>query len=320
LTLSRRLFTALFAILASGILSTIYPQSAVAQGVAWSRLSLDEALARAAKSNQLVFVDVHAEHCGPCGQMNLDIWPTPEAAAIVRDMVTIRIDTDSAEGKALEKRYPIMGLPVALVLDADGREISRVVGYYNRGQWLRDAAELGSGVDPIGRMEAEVAANSKSLIKTAALLETYLHRQRVEDAEALLPVIVELDEGNRARRVEKAFVSLAKYYDYFLGDSAVSDEYWTRFVESYPGASSIGQGIKATFEHARRENRLEEWGTWMCSVAEKNPTSGRLHYSIASWANRGGLRSDCLAESAWKAYDLGVGSFMDSIAVVLAEN
>ena len=52
-------------------------------------------------------------------------------------MVLYRVDLTIPENRVLQRRYGVRGLPTTLVLDSDGTEAGRIVGYPGRTRWLR---------------------------------------------------------------------------------------------------------------------------------------------------------------------------------------
>ena len=111
----------------------------------WQRLT-PELLTQAKAQNRLVLVDLSAEWCHFCAQMDRDTWPDPRVqATIARHYLAARIDDERQP--ALAEKYRHYGRPAFFVLDADGREIARKRGYLD-GQfmhWMLEgiAAEAG---------------------------------------------------------------------------------------------------------------------------------------------------------------------------------
>ena len=304
-------------VLACTILS---PTSARAEGVAWRSLSFEEAMAEAQKTGLPVFVDVWAAHCGQCGTMEDEFWPSEDAARLTEGTIPIQIRSDDPAASTFRGSYPILGLPAILLIDPEGNEIDRVTGYYGAKRFLSEAGNLFAQVDPLSEMEAQVAAEPGNVRLVLPLLEKYVDRKRTADAERLLARVLELDPRNEAKQAEKAMTTVAKYHAYFTHREDRAQEIWRRFVEELPEASSISQGLKATFEHAQASGTTEEWKTWICGILAKRPESGQLAYNVAIWGNRGHLRGGCLPEAARTAHRLNIGpAWMDSLADVLEE-
>lgn len=305
-------------LLSAASLSVIDSAPVYAEGVVWRDLSFEEAMAEAKATGLPVFVDVWAEHCGQCGTMEEEFWPSEDAARLTEGTIPIQIRSDDPAAAKFHDSYPILGLPAVLLIDPEGREIDRTSGYYGADSFMAGAGNLLAQFDPVPDMEAGFETDPTNVSLAFPLLEKYVDRKRTEDAERLLLRVLELDPENRAKQAEKAMTTMAKYHSYFTHREDRAQEIWRQFVETFPEASSVGQGLKATFERAQTAGTLEEWKTWICGIVERNPESGRLAYSVATWGNRGGLRGACLAEAARTAHRLKIGpAWMDSLADVL---
>jgi thiol:disulfide interchange protein DsbD len=101
----------------------------------WMEQDLEGALAKA--NGKLVIVDTYAEWCAQCKELDEKTWPDPQVTAWLKDnAVAVRIDMDKVR-KDLAKRYGIQGYPTVLVLDGQGRELRRVMGFQKPAEMLR---------------------------------------------------------------------------------------------------------------------------------------------------------------------------------------
>jgi thioredoxin-related protein len=92
--------------------------------------SLPEALAEAKKRDAYILVDLYAEWCGWCKQLEKKVFSTPEFAAKVKDFVLLRVDTeDGADGARLQALHDASSLPSTLILDAKGVRVGQINGY-----------------------------------------------------------------------------------------------------------------------------------------------------------------------------------------------
>ena len=95
----------------------------------WLEQDLEAALAKAKAEHKVVLGDIYADWCAQCKELDEKTWPDPAVKAwISANAVAIRIDTD-AKRKDLAIKLQIRSYPTVLVLDAEGREQKRLLGY-----------------------------------------------------------------------------------------------------------------------------------------------------------------------------------------------
>ena len=95
----------------------------------WIEGDFEGALARAKAEHKGVLVDTYAAWCAQCKELDEKTWPDPAVKAwIQQNAIAIRIDTD-ARRKDLAEKLQIHSYPTVLLLDADGRELRRSLGF-----------------------------------------------------------------------------------------------------------------------------------------------------------------------------------------------
>ena len=116
---------------------------AVNDGLPWET-DLPNALAKARTEDKLVLLDfTGSDWCGWCIRFDKEVFATREFKDYAdKNLVLVQLDfphrkPQSAELKEanaeLNKKYSIEGYPTFVVLDKDGKEIGRQVGYSEGG-------------------------------------------------------------------------------------------------------------------------------------------------------------------------------------------
>src|SRR5689334_17294042 len=106
------------------------------QGVQWASGTVDEALAHAGEKRVLVMF--HASWCEYCKQLEAEVLDQREGGELTRDMVAVQVDFDAPENRPLVERYVVLGMPTVLVLNAQGVQVGRVMGYEHREEWVAE--------------------------------------------------------------------------------------------------------------------------------------------------------------------------------------
>lgn len=85
------------------------------------------AMAKAAPGKQRVLIDFATTWCGPCKLMDQWVYTAEDVVTAAKDLVAVKLDGDVE--RELVKRFGITAYPTMLLLQADGTEVRRVVGY-----------------------------------------------------------------------------------------------------------------------------------------------------------------------------------------------
>jgi len=84
-----------------------------------------------------VLVDTYADWCAQCKELDETTWPDPQVAAWIRDnAVAVRIDTYKIR-KDLATRLNILSYPTVILLDGDGKEQRRLLGFQKPAEMLK---------------------------------------------------------------------------------------------------------------------------------------------------------------------------------------
>ena len=137
----------------------------------WFDGSYEDALAQAAVSEQVVFVDFWTEWCGYCKKMDREAFSHDDVLAEMRDVICVSVDAESEHGSVLAKSYGVTGYPTMLFLDSDGGPRDAVIGYVSEEVFLEELRRIKAGTDTVRALEARIADDPADLASRFALLE-----------------------------------------------------------------------------------------------------------------------------------------------------
>ncbi|OFY44378.1 MAG: hypothetical protein A2X18_01880 [Bacteroidetes bacterium GWF2_40_14] len=106
--------------------------TAQSKGVIFENLTLQEAQTKAKaikKAPKLIFMDCYTSWCGPCKDMTNNVFPQEICGTFFNaNFVNVKFDMEKGEGLDIAKKYAVSVYPTFLILDAEGKEINRVIG------------------------------------------------------------------------------------------------------------------------------------------------------------------------------------------------
>lgn len=139
-----RWLTGIALILGAGVVT--WPRQHEAAAVAW--VPYDEvAFEQARRQGQPILIDIYADWCIPCVEMDHVTFRNPEVVKALASVATFRLDATrevSAEGQRLLDRYDVFGVPTVLLFDRRGNERKglRLSGFVTPKEFLERLAKI----------------------------------------------------------------------------------------------------------------------------------------------------------------------------------
>jgi len=94
----------------------------------------DPGLALASRERKPALIDFWREACGWCRKLDAEVFTNPDIIALSRQFVCIRVN--GTKRQDLAARYQVPGFPTVVLLDSQGREVHRIVGFRPAPQFL----------------------------------------------------------------------------------------------------------------------------------------------------------------------------------------
>ena len=120
---------------------TAIAPAAKASGIEWIKpqnvADVDRAFETARASSRPVFLFWTAVWCPPCNQVKSTIFTRPEFIEKSRSFVPVYVDADSPSGQVLGERFKVRGYPTMVLLDGNGRELTRLAGSVDAATYMQ---------------------------------------------------------------------------------------------------------------------------------------------------------------------------------------
>ena len=101
---------------------------------------LDEALARAKAENKPIVLDLYAEWCAPCRQLERLTFPDPRVKALLEQTIFLRIDTD--KDPDIAARLGVEGLPDIRFVLPDGSIVRQLRNFQEAAAFAEKLQQL----------------------------------------------------------------------------------------------------------------------------------------------------------------------------------
>ncbi|MEM6772995.1 MAG: thioredoxin fold domain-containing protein, partial [Bacteroidota bacterium] len=147
---------------------------AVSAQTSFLRISEDQAMTLAAAQGDFIILDFYANWCGPCKAMDGEVWSRDTVKAIQRNFVNVRLDGSASF--APFKRYGVSSIPALIIMDANGNEYARYVGYLKEDEVLEILADFPR--DMSGPYAADIVSQEQPTAFSSHLLRAR-HYQKV---------------------------------------------------------------------------------------------------------------------------------------------
>lgn len=99
-------------------------------GIQFQELSLKDAMAKAKKEHKLIFIDVYTTWCGPCKLLKKNTFPDKKLGDYYnKNFISIAADAEQGEWVLFAAQNHVQGYPTMMILDAEGKEVNRTMGY-----------------------------------------------------------------------------------------------------------------------------------------------------------------------------------------------
>lgn len=133
--------------------------------------SLTAAQKQAKEKKQFIFVDMFADWCGWCHQLDQQVFPSQAFQEATKNYVLLRLNTeDGADGTRLSQQYQVTSLPTSVILTHDGLVAGLIKGFHPPATMAKAIRDVEAGyVDFQKRAanESKIATDFKKRLELA---------------------------------------------------------------------------------------------------------------------------------------------------------
>jgi thiol-disulfide isomerase/thioredoxin len=136
--------------------------------VKFQKTGLDEAKAKAAKANKLLFVDVYATWCGPCKRLDSQVFNQEKVASVLNQkFVALKIDGDDQKRVMDVVALDVEAYPSLFIINPKTDEITKFQGFI-------DADDLLEELDFALHPEKHPVKKARAALQTSASKDNHM--------------------------------------------------------------------------------------------------------------------------------------------------
>jgi tetratricopeptide (TPR) repeat protein len=277
-------------------------------------------LARAKKQKKLVFLDVYATWCGPCKQMDKFTYTDSTVAAVAsKYYVSRKVDGEKGEGIGIAKRFNVNAYPTLLILDGDGKEQNRAVGFRAAKQFTKMLDDTRSGRGTIAGLEKLIADGKDTYENRIALAQKNVEAGELVRARENYDKAFALDPEDKNGQMADALYALGRA-ERSQGnhERAVGD--FEKFLARFPN-HGYAPDVEAQLAGSLGElGRKDEAIATYKKVVARQPDDPRTLMAYARFCAGLGVSFDEATQAAQKAVEVSNRSpqALDALADVYA--
>lgn len=169
-------------------------------------------LAEATRQRRPIFLDLYADWCYPCKKLERETFSHPSVHGLLRKYVMVKFNIDKPEGRSLVNRYRVERFPTTLMVDWQGQEMERVVGFYPPRFFRKPVAAVLDQKETYWNLRTQFRRSSQDWTLALKLADRALLRRSLQEAEHLYRQILQADRKDQHGLGSQALFGLARLH------------------------------------------------------------------------------------------------------------
>ena len=214
----------------------------------WTNIALDEIINN--NTDKLVLVDFETEWCVWCDRLDTDTYTDQRVIEFAKkNLISKKIDAEKNNGPQQKKKYRVMGYPTILLLDSEGNEIDRIVGYRPSDEFLNELNRIKNRENTLSDLITRYKKNINNSSVKIDLAEKYILMNLPDSARSLLDNIYSYQKKKHQLDFSVSFNLSQLYYKIRSLDRSI--EILDQIVESGVDSSDIAYFYRLLYKSKR---------------------------------------------------------------------
>ena len=220
----------------------------------WTENPLDNIISN--NQDKLVLLDFETDWCVWCDRLDADTYTDERVIEFAKqNLISKKIDAEKDSGPEQKIKYRVRGYPTILLLDTDGNEVDRIVGYRPPDEFLSELKRIKSRDNTISDLTDRHEQDPDHYPTQIALAKKYILVNLPDSASQLLDNVYS-GQQNRSQLDFSLALSLGQLY-YQIGSLDKSIQILDQIVESGVDSSDTGYFFGLMYK-ARKTSDIDE--------------------------------------------------------------
>ena len=194
----------------------------------WVNIALEKMINDS--SNKMILVDFETDWCVWCDRLDSDTYTDPRVIDFAKNnLISKKIDAEKSNGPDQKKKYRVRGYPTILLLDGEGNEIDRIVGYRPPDEFLKELTRIKKRENTLSDLLTRYKKDINNSTNQIDLAEKYIMMNLSDSARSILDDIYYYRQKKSQLDFSVSF-SIGKLY-YKIGSLDRSIEIMDQIVE-----------------------------------------------------------------------------------------
>ena len=214
----------------------------------WTSIALEEIIND--NTDKLVLVDFETEWCVWCDRLDTDTYTDQRVIEFAKkNLISKKIDAEKNNGPQQKKKYRVKGYPTILLLDSEGNEIDRIIGYRPPEEFFNELNRIKNRENTLSDLITRYKQSINNSSVKIDLAEKYILMNLPDSARSLLDNIYSFQKKKHQLDFSVSFNLSQLYYKIRSLDRSI--EILDQIVESGVDSSDIAYFFRLLYKSKR---------------------------------------------------------------------
>lgn len=230
--------------------------------VKWADQPFDNVLKTAEQENKHIFIDFYTVWCSPCKQLEQVTYKDDKVVDFLNSTVAVKFDAEKDGGKELADKFRVNAYPTLIILDPNGKEVDRHLGYLDPEEFVKTLQGYIDGIGTVQYYSDLLKENPDDIEILYTLGMKHADAVRAVQAMAALSRMMALDPNDDSGHAANAIYALGNV-TYNLEKYADAEKYYSQLIDRFPDTDWHDRGLtrlaRIYFKQEKHDQSIEAY-------------------------------------------------------------